>query len=359
MFNHFTQPWLLLLFVPLCVALWRVFRRVRVSGIVFSDATARFSEGRRSLRMWMTLLAPIAFFLGLSALILAAAGPALLQEEEPIVENREAIEKNALAIMLVADVSGSMDALDFSPKTLDRTRLDVVKKTFIDFIDRSPNDYIGVVTFGGFARVQSPLTSDHQTLKRIVERIEIPGTNEDIDPMVSRDEQMTAIGDGLAMGITRIKDAVPENKVIILLSDGVHNAGALSPEKSAAIATALGVKVYTIGVGSTGKTLVRARNIFTGRMELQETYGELDEKTLHAVAEKTGAHYTNVRSTMELEATFKKIESLERTKMEEGETIRIAPIARPWSLLGCLIGIGLTLIFVAIISLVALLRRPI
>lgn len=359
MFNHFTHPWLLLFFVPLCVALWRIYRRVRMNGIVFSDATARFEGGHRSFRMWLTLIAPLTFILGLSALILAAAGPSILQEEEPIIEQREALEKDALAIVLVADVSGSMDALDFAPKTLDKTRLDVVKDTFIKFIDRCPNDYIGVVTFGGFARVQSPLTSDHQTLKRIVERIEIPGTDEGVDPVVSREEQMTAIGDGLAMGITRIKDAVPENKIIILLSDGVHNAGALTPEKSAAIAKAIGVKVYTIGVGSTGRTLVRVRNLFTGRMELQETFGELDEKTLHAVAEKTGAHYTNVRSTEELEATFKKIEDLERTKMEEGEMIRIAPIARPWSLLGCLIGVGLTLIFASIVSLVALLRRPI
>lgn len=359
MFNHFICPWALLLFVPWLLAVLWVYRRVRVKGIVFSDASARFAIGRRSMRMWMTVIAPICFFIGVAALILATASPAILEEEKPIIENREALEKNALAIMFVADVSGSMEALDFAPKTYDKTRLDVVKETFLDFIDRCPNDYIGVVTFGGFARVQSPLTSDHKTLKRLVERIEIPGTRQDEDPMVSRDEQMTAIGDGLAMGITRIKEAVPKNKIIILLSDGVHNAGALTPEKAAAIAKALGIKVYTIGVGTTGKTVVRARNFFTGRMELQETYGELDEKTLHAVAEKTGAHYTNVRSVKDIEETFKTIEALERTKMEEGEIIYVSPPARPWSLLTFVIGVSLAFIIVAVISLVMLLRRPI
>lgn len=357
MFNTFTHPWLLTLFIPLLFAVYWVLRRVKGQGIVFSDATARFAVGRRTFRMWLAVIAPFIFLFGVGAIILAAAGPAIREEQENIIEHRESLEKDALAILLVADVSGSMEALDFSPKTYDKTRLDVVKETFLDFVNRSPNDYIGVVTFGGYARVQSPLTSDHETLKRLITKIEIPGTRHG-ETMIRNDEQATAIGDGLAMGITRIKDALPKNKIIILLSDGVHNAGALTPIKAASIAKALGIKVYTIGVGSTGQTVVRAPDIF-GNMRLQTTYGELDEQTLHAVAMQTGAHYTNVRSTAELEATFQKIAALERTKMEEGETIYVAPPARPWTFLTLLIGIGLACVITAVVSLVALLRRPI
>lgn len=358
MFNTFTSPWILLFFVPLALAAYRVFRRVKGSGVVFSDASARFGTQRRSFKMHLTWLAPLSFLLGVGMLILAAAGPAFVEEAKPVVNHREALEKHALAIMLVADVSGSMNALDFSPRTYDKTRLDVVKETFLNFVDRSANDYIGVVTFGGYARVQSPLTSDHQTLKRLIERIEIPGSQESHEVMLRNDEQATAIGDGLAMGITRVKEAQPKNKIIILLSDGVHNAGALTPQKAAAIAKALGIKVYTIGVGSTGPTVCRAPNML-GQMTLQTMYGELDEKTLHAVAEKTGAHYTNVRSTDELEATFQSIAALERTKLEEGEVLYVLPPARPWTLLTALVGCALSLIFGAVMLLIALLRRPI
>lgn len=344
-FTSFAHPWILALLLPLVgVVLW-VYRRVRTEGVLFSDASARFRVTGVTWRMVMVFLMPGLFCLGLGALIVAAAEPRTVTQEAPQ-------SKDALACMLVADISGSMDALDFSPETYDKTRLDVLKETFENFIQRSSDDLIGLVTFGGFAKVRSPLTADHKALLQLVKQIEIPG-NDPNDPMVSREEQQTAIGDGLSMALLRIKEAVPTNKIVILLSDGVHNAGALSPQEAAVVAEELGIKVYTVGIGKTGHTKMWGRDPFTQRRTLVSAYGELDEETLKHVAERTGGIYANVRSAEALEAAFQKIEALEKTRVELQKITHYSSQARPWLIGGCVA------ILFAVISLVALLRRPI
>lgn len=357
MFNSFIHPWVLCFFVPLVVAMLWAYRCVRRKGIVFAEASARFTIKRWSWRMWATRILPGLFFLGLAMLILAAAGPAFKSEEVEMFESHAVIDKDALAIFLVADVSGSMEALDFAPKTYDKTRLDVVKQTFVDFIGRSSRDDIGLVTFGGYPRVLSPLTSTHEMLKAMVASIKIPGIEG--EPSVLEDEQMTALGDGLAVAVDRIKNAIHKNKIIILLSDGVNNAGIVQPLDAARLAKEEGVKVYTIGIGSTGQVPIRMYDPFRGGWNVQRGYGELDEQTLREIAQITGANYTNVRSATALEKTFKEIEALERTKIQAGEVIHYTPPPTPWSCISLMIGIGVACIFVSSLTLVLLLRRPI
>lgn len=345
MFESFAHPWILCFLIPLVGLVGWVYRRMRSQGVIFSDASARFSATGLTWRTCVTLITPGLFCLGLLLLIIAAANPREITHVTPP-------SKDALAIMLVADISGSMEALDFSPETNDKTRLDVLKQTFENFINRCSDDLIGIVTFGGFAKVRSPLTSDHQAVLQHVRRIQIPG-NDPNDPLVSREEQQTAIGDGLSMALLRIKDAEPKNKIVILLSDGVHNAGALSPQEAALVAEELGIKVYTVGIGKTGHTKAWGVDPFTNRRQLVSTYGELDETTLRQIAERTGGIYSNVRSTEAMEAAFRKIESLEKTKVERQKITHYTSTAQPW-----IVGGTLTLLLAVILSVV-LLRRPI
>ncbi len=345
MFESFAHPLILSLLLPLLGIVGWVYRRMRPQGVLFSDASVRFSVTGLTWRTCVTLITPGIYCLGLMALIVAAANPREITHEMPP-------SKDALAIMLVADISGSMEALDFSPETYDKTRLDVLKQTFENFIHRCPDDLIGIVTFGGFAKVRSPLTIDHKALLQHVRNIQIPG-NDPNDPLVSREEQQTAIGDGLSIALLRIKDAAPLNKIVILLSDGVHNAGALSPHEAALVAEELGIKVYTVGIGKTGHTKAWGVDPFTNRRQLVSTYGELDEMTLRQIAERTGGIYSNVRSAEAMETAFRKIESLEKTKVEHQKVTHYTSKAQPWIVRGSIT------ILLAVIASVALLRRPI
>ena len=309
----FANPWMLLLFVPVAVAAWRLLRRGRRSGIRFS-AVGRLPARAAGWRAQLAALTPFILLAGLSLLTIAAARPrtSLAHEKKSV---------DAIAIAMTVDVSGSMEALDLTPLgekfSRETTRLAVVKKLFAEFVEKRPDDLIGLVTFGGYASTRSPLTADHDALLNVLKGVEIPSIALDArGEAIAGDEQRTAIGDGLATALARLKDAKPKTKIVILLSDGVSNTGAVEPDEAAAAAAKLGVKVYAIGVGTRSRrTPIFGRDFF-GRSVIQYADMTFDEKQLKSIAQKTGGTYFPVNDRDSLEKALEEIDQLETTKLD-------------------------------------------
>ncbi|MBO7684392.1 MAG: VWA domain-containing protein, partial [Kiritimatiellae bacterium] len=265
-------------------------------------------------RARVAALTPYVLLAGLALLVFAAARPrtSLAREKKSV---------DAIAIAMTVDVSGSMDALDLTPKgerfSRDTTRLAVVKKLFAEFVEKRPDDLIGLVTFGGYAATRSPLTADHEALLNVLKGVEIPSIALDAQGRaIAPDEQMTAVGDGLATALARLKDAKPKSKIVILLSDGVSNTGAVEPDEAAAAAAKMGVKVYAIGVGTRSRrTPIMGRDFF-GRTVVQYADMTFDEKQLKSIAKKTGGTYFSVNDRDSLEKALDEIDQLETTKID-------------------------------------------
>jgi Ca-activated chloride channel family protein len=309
----FASPWFLAALLPLAFAAWRLLRRARRSGVRFS-AVARVPSGAAGWRACVASTAPFVMIAALMLLTVAAARP-----RSPLAREKKSVD--AIAIAMTVDVSGSMEALDLTPKgekfSLETTRLAVVKKLFAEFVERRPDDLIGLVTFGGYAATRSPLTADHAALLNVLKGIEIPTTSFDEQGRpIARDEQMTAIGDGLSVALARLKDAEPKSKIVILLSDGVSNTGAVEPDEAARVAAGMGVKVYAIGVGTrASRTPVIARDFF-GRLTVQYADMTFDEAQLRSIAEKTGGAYFAVNDRDGLAGALDAIDKLEKTKLD-------------------------------------------
>jgi Ca-activated chloride channel family protein len=310
---NFANAWLLTLALPLAFAAWRLFRRGRKSGIRFS-AVGRLPADAAGWRARFAAASPFVLLAGLLLLTVAAARP-----RSPLA--RESKSVDAIAIAMTVDVSGSMDALDLTPPgekfSRETTRLAVVKKLFAEFVAKRPDDLIGLVTFGGYAATRSPLTADHEALLNVLKGVQIPSIALDAEGRaIARDEQMTAIGDGLATALARLKDAKPKSKVVILLSDGVSNAGAVEPDEAADAAGKMGVKVYAIGVGTKSRRTPMIGRDFFGRETVQYADMTFDEGQLKSIAKKTGGTYFPVNDRKSLQAALDEIDALETTKLE-------------------------------------------
>ena len=310
---NFANPWLLTLVLPLGLAAWRLLRRGRKGGIRFS-AVGRIPANAAGWRAKVAALTPFVLLAGLALLVVAAARP-----RSPLA--RESRSVDAIAIAMTVDVSGSMDALDLTPPgeqfSRETTRLAVVKKLFAEFVEKRPDDLIGLVTFGGYAATRSPLTADHVALVNVLRGVQIPSVAVDAQGnAIAGDEQMTAIGDGLATALARLKDAKPTSKIVILLSDGVSNTGAVEPDEAAAAAAKMGVKVYAIGIGTRARrTPIFGRDIF-GRTAIQYADMTFDEKQLKSIAAKTGGAYFPVQDRDGLKNALEEISQLETTRLE-------------------------------------------
>ncbi len=311
---EFAHPWLWLFLLPLAAAGWRLLRRGRRSGIRFS-AVRRLPAKTAGWRAQVAALAPFILLAGLALLTVAAARP-----RSPLNRGQRSVD--AIAIAMTVDVSGSMDALDLSPRGVTRledcrTRLDVVKDMFSTFVAARPDDLIGLVTFGGYASSRAPLTADHDTLLHVLKGVEIPTTSFDaqgrpIDP----EETMTAIGDGLSVALARLKNAEVKSKIVILLSDGVSNTGAVEPDVAAATAAKMGVKVYVIGVGTRASRVpVRTRDAF-GRWTVAYANMAFDESQLKSIAAATQGRYFAVNDADGLKAALDEIDALEKTTLD-------------------------------------------
>ncbi len=307
MFN-FATPIAFLLLIPWAIAAWRLYRTGKKSGVLFAPA-ARLPANTAGWRVMVARLLPALFLLAALLLIFAVARPrtSLAREHRSV---------DSIAIEMIVDVSGSMEGLDLSPD-MDKTRLDVVKEMFATFIGKRADDLIGLVTFGGYASTRAPLTADHRALAHVLKGVEIPKSRLDAQGRpVDQEETMTALGDGLSTGLARLQDAEPKTRIVILLSDGESNTGIIQPDQAADAAAKLGIRVYTIGVGThNGRTPFRARDMF-GRQSIGYMNLNFNEPQLKSISEKTNGRYFNVRDNDGLKLALEEISKLETTKIE-------------------------------------------
>lgn len=339
---RFADPYYFFLLVPTGTAAWFVFRKRIRCGILFAP-TSRLPATGRTWRIYAANILPILSLAGLALTVTAIARP-------QTVFSKTRRPADVIAIEMVVDVSGSMDALDMSVKTPTgikyRTRLDAVKETFAEFVEKRTDDMMGLVTFGGYATTRLPLTIDHNALLHVLKGVEIPKQSYDKDGQIlNQEELMTAIGDALATACARLEHAEPKSKIIVLLSDGESNIGIIKPEEAMKAAKRLAIKVYTIGVGSTGSAPFWGRDIF-GRMGIQYAQVSLDEALLRKIAETTGGRYFNVRDPGGLDKAMEEIDALEKTKIEREEYHQYNELF-PWFLgpaLGLIVlGMGLNM----------------
>ena len=298
MLFRFESPWLLslLLLVPVLAAWpWLAKRWSRPSGLRFADVRLATNPGRS----WRVTLRPVLHGLRIVALalvILAVARPQTGQA-------REIVKGEGVDIALALDISGSMASLDFEPQN----RLEAAKVVISDFVQGRPYDQIGLVVFASNAFSQSPPTTDHNVLLRLLDRSEL-ATDLGI-------EDGTAIGMGLANAGNMLKDSDAKSKVIILLTDGDNNAGEIDPLTAAEAAEALGIKVYTIGMGRPGQVPVPVRDAFGGERVIYQK-STLDEGTLQQIAEITGGRYYRAEDTGGLKQIYEEIDNLEKSQVE-------------------------------------------
>ena len=306
----FASPWflLLLLLVPVLLGLphWQRMRdRSRPVGLRYADT--RLAAG--GPRPWKMRIQPLLLAIRLLGIVLVIVALARPQSSEA----QETIEGEGVDIALALDISGSMGTLDFGAQN----RLQAATQVIDDFVRERPYDRVGLVVFAQKAFLQSPPTLDHRILVRQLRQIDL-ATEIGID-------DGTAIGMGLATAANMFRDSDAESKVIILLTDGVNNSGEIDPLTAAEAARALGIRVYTVGAGSTGLALSRARGLPGDRGLYREN--ELDEDTLREIAELTGGRYFRAKDVNGLRQTYSEINSLEKSQVEVQTFIRYEELA--------------------------------
>ena len=301
----FGSPLNLLLFLLLAAAVWFVYRR-RVRQALLFAPLHRLPPKRVTWRTRLRPAAPVLFLAGTALTLIALARP-------QTIFSRTVRKSDAIAIQMVVDCSGSMKALDFSPRDRQKTRLDVVKETFAEFVKQRPGDLIGLITFGGYASSRAPLTLDHDALLHSLQGVDTAHEQFSKEgQLLNQEEMLTAIGDALATGCARLENSEVKSRIMVLLSDGESNTGLIKPEEAAKAAKTMGVKVYSIGVGTTGEAPFLARDMF-GRQTVGTAFVRLDEELLRNLAETTGGRYFNVTDSKGLAQTLEAISKLEKT----------------------------------------------
>ncbi len=294
---HFANPhilWLLLVVVPIIAHY--VLRTMRRGASINISTVASVKHAPRTFRYWMRHAPIVLRTLAIMAIIVALARPQTME-----YSRRSSAE--GIDIVMAIDVSGSMLARDFKPD-----RITASKSVASSFIADRYGDRIGLVVFAGEAYTQSPLTTDQATLQTLLGRIK-SGIIED----------GTAIGDGLATALNRLRESDAKSKVIILLTDGVNNRGAIAPLTAAQIAREMGVKVYTIGVGTEGMAPYPRVDPYGKIVDYVQAKVEIDEKTLGEIAQETGGEYFRATDNVKLEAIYEQINTLEKSKVEVTE----------------------------------------
>jgi Ca-activated chloride channel family protein len=288
---RFLQPeWLWLLALLPLVMLLRG-RRGPVAAVEFSDVglareAARSSRSRAGGWVWLfPLLAGVLIIVGLA--------------RPQRAHSRTEVTANGIDIVLALDVSGSMQALDFLIDNRRVNRIEVVKRVVSQFIEERPNDRIGLIAFAAAPYLVSPLTLDHDWLQQNLERVSTAAGNED----------GTAIGSAIAASVNRLRGTTAKSKVVILLTDGT---GKIAPLAAAEAAHALGVKVYTIGVGVRGMAPIPVRDQ-AGNVHLMMDKVDVDEKTLEGIADQTGGTFYRATDTDSLRKIYEQINRLETT----------------------------------------------
>ncbi|MBN2054013.1 VWA domain-containing protein [bacterium] len=297
---RFADPEFFLLFLCLGVLMvaWRGRFRLRSGAVRFSDLRivkgVGAGRGARAVRLLRGLrLGAVAF------MILAVARPQFGTRYREIITQ-------GIDIILAIDVSGSMEAEDFKPKN----RLHVVKEVVKEFIAGREHDRIGMVVFATRSFTQCPLTLDYGILTQFLDQVEIG--------MI--DESSTAIGMALANSVNRLRHSDAKSKVIILLTDGVNNAGEIDPIHAAELAKSMSIKVYTIGAGTRGTALFPVNDPLFGKRYVRRPV-EIDEQTLKRIAEVTDGQYFRATDADSLRSIYEEIGQLEKTEIKSHEYI--------------------------------------
>ncbi len=304
----FAHPWFLLglVLVPLMAA-WYVWRYRKQEAALQHSNLGLFDGIGRSLRVRLRWLPYALRVVAVGAMVVALARPqSQLSRQEMTVEG--------IDIVMAMDLSGSMLAEDFKPN-----RLEAAKKVAADFIDGRKNDRMGLVVFAGEAFTQVPLTIDHQVLLKQLGSLK-SGTIRD----------GTALGDGLATAINRIKDSEAKSKVIILMTDGVNNQGSVDPLSAAEIAALYDIRLYTIGVGSLGKAPFPFRDQF-GRVHYQNVDVEIDEDLMQKMSAATvDGRYFRATNKKALQEIFEQIDEMETSKIDVTQYAQTKDEHAPW-----------------------------
>lgn len=294
MFNEITfayQPFLyFLLVIPLLVAYYVWRNKYQQSEMQYSHS-GFLKNVKKSFRLYFLHLPFVLRMLVLALLIIAIARPQSTSRTRDVTVE-------GIDIVVSLDISGSMLAEDFKPN-----RMEAAKETAIEFINMRPGDRVGLTIFSGESFTMVPLTTDHNLLKDLLRSVHTG--------MV---EDGTAIGDGLATAINRLKESDAISKVLILLTDGINNAGSIDPLTAAEIAQMYNIRVYTVGVGSTGPVPYPFQTPF-GK-QYQEVEIPVDEVLLQEMAEMTGGLYFWADNQTALSEIYKEIDQLERSKID-------------------------------------------
>jgi len=285
--------WCLLLLPALVV--WYILKRKKQT----ASLTISSLKGFKTPKNWLAKLRPILFalrLLALAAIIVALTRPRDVDESTKIKTT------SGIDIVIAIDVSASMLARDLKPN-----RLEALKSVAARFINARPNDRIGLVEYAGESYTKTPLTSDKgivlSSLKSIKYNTIIEGG--------------TAIGMGLATSVNRLKDSRAKSKIIILLTDGVNNSGAIDPKIASELAVEFGIKVYTIGLGTNGMAVSPIGVLPNGKFQYGKMPVQIDEDLLKEIAETTGGEYFRAISTTRLGEIYEQINKLEKTEIEE------------------------------------------
>jgi Ca-activated chloride channel family protein len=317
------QPeWLWAWSVLPLIIFWRG-RRGPVAAVEYSDVSRLRDIARRT----RSRIAGLVWLLPIMAAALMIVGLARPQR----THSRTEVTANGIDIVLGLDVSGSMQALDFTVDNERVNRIAVVKAVVSRFIDERPNDRIGLIAFAASPYIVSPLTLDHDWLLQNLERINV-GIGDD----------GTAIGSAIAAAVNHLRTTTAKSKVVILLTDGVNNSGKISPLAAAEAARALGVKVYTIGVGVRGKAPVPVRDE-AGRVHVIMADVDVDENTLQAVAGETGGVFYRATDTDSLRKIYEQINHYETSAQTVQKFERVEELYR-WPLFASLGLLGLWVI---------------
>jgi len=310
---HFANPenlWLLLL-LPAYVTYYVMAGRKKNTRYRFSGLeTFRFYKP--TLRQRLIHLPAVLRSLAYSTIVIALARPQSSSRSQSITTE-------GIDIVLGLDISPSMLAEDLKPN-----RIEAAKKVALEFIESRPDDRIGLVVFSGESFTQCPITSDHSVLKNLIGNIE--------SGMLS---DGTAIGEGLATAVNRIRESKAKSKVIILLTDGVNNVGAIAPQTAGEIAKTFGIRVYTIGVGSMGVAPYPFKTPFG--IQYQNMEVQIDEPVLKSIAAETGGKYFRATSTSRLREVYTDIDKMEKTKVDVTEFRRRSEEFYPFALAALLL----------------------
>jgi len=310
---EFRDPWfcLLTLVGPI---VYHLLSRRHPASVMYSTLTV-IDQAPRTLRTRSANLPAMLFAIAPVAMAIALAGPRSGDDETRI-------GKEGIAIVMVVDRSSSMHARDLVPTDRNIDRLAVVKAMFKNFVIGEgsdtfsmanvgagrPDDVIGLVAFAGYADGLCPLTLDHGNLLNILEDVQI---------VTQRSEDGTALGEGLALAVERLRTHPARSKVAILLTDGVSNAGNIAPVQAAELAAAHNVSVYCIGAGTRGVAPIPVPNPFTGQIEWQKARVDIDETILEMIAAKTNGQYFRATDAQSLAQIYNQIDRLERTEITE------------------------------------------